>query len=218
MARKKPTDGYDGRLRLALERGPMPMSVRAFAGLMGAGGGQARPDLRGTSYGGVRSYVEGRVRNPRMDLLRAMAQELGVRWQWLAHGEGEMTHEEEEARIQSSGLAAVRDREQVLWEQAFEIKAGVSCALLDMDHDGLVQREGKRIIDIPHWVAPAAEVCRRLRINPGQVGEALRAPLAALGVQPADLSHDELSDYIFGMTPVLLSLASHTPTPGEEAS
>lgn len=92
--RQKPTSsGYQDRLAQALERGPRPMSVRGLH----QGLEDRFPDLRGTSYGGVRHYVEGKVTSPRVELLRAMAEVLGVRPDWLAFGEGPMT--EEEARL-----------------------------------------------------------------------------------------------------------------------
>jgi hypothetical protein len=107
---KKPTDGYDERLRRALESGPRPLSARGLAGELAA----EHPRLnRGKSYGGVRAYIDGRVRNPRMDLLRAIADTLRIRWQWLAYADGPMTEAEgaiaaaEGARRQEEAGAAV---------------------------------------------------------------------------------------------------------------
>lgn len=73
------------------------MSIRAFAEELGGEDGQY-PHLRGTSYGGVRQYVEGAVTHPRVELLRAMADVLGVRGDWLAFDEGPMTDAEERGR------------------------------------------------------------------------------------------------------------------------
>ena len=72
---ESPTDGYRGRIRRALKQGPRPMSVRDLAREMG----EKHPHLRGTSYGGIRQYAEGKIRNPRVELLRAIAETLGVR-------------------------------------------------------------------------------------------------------------------------------------------
>lgn len=94
MAGHKRTGGYNERLQLALEAGPRPMGVRQLARAVA----DAHPDLRGASYGGVRQYVEGNIRNPRGELLRAMADALGVRPEWLAFNEGAMTAAEEVAR------------------------------------------------------------------------------------------------------------------------
>jgi hypothetical protein len=80
--REKPTDGYADRISWALSQGPRPMSVRALHKEAEA----AYPHLRGTSYGGIRQYVEGRPVNPRVELLRAFADLLGVRPDWMAFG------------------------------------------------------------------------------------------------------------------------------------
>ncbi len=89
--RHKPTDGYADRLTKARTEGPNPMSVRGLHRAVK----QSFPDLRGTSYGGIRQYAEGKVKNPRVELLRAIAEVLGVRGDWLAFGEGPRTKEEE---------------------------------------------------------------------------------------------------------------------------
>lgn len=87
--RQKRTHGYAERLRRALEKGPRPMSVRT----LGEVEIQREPyrHIRGATYAGVRQYVEGKVRNPRIELLKAFAEILGVRFEWLAYGEGPMT-------------------------------------------------------------------------------------------------------------------------------
>lgn len=95
MTKTRPTDGYSERLKQALESGPKPMSVRALAAEMEAG---PHKHLRGASYGGIRQYVEGRVTNPRIELLRALADVLDVRAEWLAYGNGPTTAAELEAR------------------------------------------------------------------------------------------------------------------------
>lgn len=95
--RQKVTDGYSKRLNEALNDGPRPMSVRALAREMGREDSPYK-DLRGTSYGGIRQYVQGDVTHPRIELLRALADVLKVRSDWLAYGQGAMTEEEEKAR------------------------------------------------------------------------------------------------------------------------
>lgn len=94
--RQKQTDGYAERLDRARSEGPNPMSVRGLHRAVE----ERFPDLRGTSYGGIRQYAEGNVRNPRIELLRALADVLGVRADWLAFGEGPMT-EREAARMRA---------------------------------------------------------------------------------------------------------------------
>lgn len=86
---KREITGYADRLRVAMEQGPRPMGARPLAKEL-----QRRfPGMRGTSYGGVRQYAEGKVISPRIELLRALADVLEVRADWLAFGEGEMTED-----------------------------------------------------------------------------------------------------------------------------
>ena len=128
--RRKQTDGYDTRLRDALEYGPRPMSVRGLAKAMTA----QFPGLRGTSYSGVRHYAEGSVSNPRIDLLQAASETLSVRWKWLAFGTGEMTSGEQlkveqgdEARraLETESLRnAARDFREALSEEVPRIGEG----------------------------------------------------------------------------------------------
>lgn len=91
---QKPTSGYAERLNEALEQGPRPMSIRKLGRKMDEEYG----DLRGATYGGVRQYVAGKVKSPRIELLRAMANVLEVRADWLAFGKGAMTETAERAR------------------------------------------------------------------------------------------------------------------------
>jgi transcriptional regulator with XRE-family HTH domain len=89
---EKRTDGYSDRLRQALREGPNPMSVRR----LGEEVLPARfPDLRGATYGGVRQYAAGKVKSPRIELLRAIADVLGVRSDWLAFNDGAMLQDED---------------------------------------------------------------------------------------------------------------------------
>lgn len=93
---QKRTAGYERRLSRALNEGPRPMSVRGLSDALNAEGSPYR-GIRGSSYGGVRQYVEGAVRSPRIEVLRAMADVLGVRGDWLAFEDGAMTEGEERA-------------------------------------------------------------------------------------------------------------------------
>jgi hypothetical protein len=90
--RQKLTSGYETRLQRALREGPRPMSIRQLGATMA----DRFPDMRGATYGGVRQYAAGNIANPRMDLLRALADVLEVRQDWLAYGDGEMTERAEQ--------------------------------------------------------------------------------------------------------------------------
>jgi transcriptional regulator with XRE-family HTH domain len=100
MAQGRPTDGYHERLGRALREGPSPMSVRQLGEALGA----RHPGRRGFTYGGIRQYLANKVKNPRLDVLRAAADELGVRPEWLAFDDGEMTVEREAAQYLSPAL------------------------------------------------------------------------------------------------------------------
>jgi transcriptional regulator with XRE-family HTH domain len=54
----------------------------------------AADGARGSSYGSVWSYVNGKVAEPRPQIVRAMAEVLGVTYEWLVTGEGPRTAEE----------------------------------------------------------------------------------------------------------------------------
>jgi transcriptional regulator with XRE-family HTH domain len=70
------------RVRLcAATRG---MSVRDLARRVTA----AAPSVRGASYGGIRLLLEGKIQNPRGEILEAIADVLGVSLGWLVDGEG----------------------------------------------------------------------------------------------------------------------------------
>ena len=46
------------------------------------------PEARGVSFGAIRHYLSGKLYSPRPEVLRAMADILGVRFEWLAIGRG----------------------------------------------------------------------------------------------------------------------------------
>lgn len=113
---QKLTRGYGERLKLALGQGPNPMSVRRFAKEM-----RGRYRHRGSSYGGIRQYVEGKIESPRVELLRAMADELQVRPDWLAFNDGPMTEQEERARSALEGVTRSERRKEE-WDWREDIK------------------------------------------------------------------------------------------------
>ncbi len=108
------------------------MAVRQLADELG--GNKSRgvtgkyPDLRGTSYGGVRQYAEGKVANPRAELLRAMADVLGVRQDWLAFNQGPMT-EAEAARERDAQAVVSRASPNDLSATGDQIERGLAAGL-----------------------------------------------------------------------------------------
>jgi transcriptional regulator with XRE-family HTH domain len=68
-------------------------------------------------------YAEGRVANPRIELLRAIAEVLEVRREWLAFDVGAMTEEEEQARrgVGQGAADAIRDPDEAgMYEEIVE--------------------------------------------------------------------------------------------------
>jgi hypothetical protein len=103
MAQERVTDGYQERLQRALREGPNPMSIRELGKALEAKGKKV-PDPRGFTYGGIRQYmVPNKVKNPRLRVLRAAADILKVRFEYLAFNDGAMTVPEEVADYISPG-------------------------------------------------------------------------------------------------------------------
>lgn len=202
MSERRPTAGFSERLGKALERGPNPKSMRGLARALQ--NHETYQNLRGISDGGVRHYVNGKVRNPRTELLRAMADVLGVRGDWLAFGQGAMTEAEEAV---GSTLEHPLDQ----W------RGKVADALLEgffgESSDALVDRLGERALRIlvRYWsLARPSRITGREFDYLGQreeedltvardIGAAAAAPLRAFGTDPATISAPDLDTY-FSMT------------------
>jgi hypothetical protein len=204
MPKKRRTDGYAERLQLALEVGPEAMSVRQLARTVA----KRHPDLRGASYAGVRQYVEGNVRSPRIELLRAMAGTLDVRHEWLAFNDGPMTEAAAEASrrptLGPSPEQVRRTRAAVF--KAFLLEAGT---LLPM---GLASAQ--RVI------LPAVEaMVDKMAVESGQepsdddyitasrlLGSAVMAPLRTLGLAPESWPQGAKLQYLAHALPTLATL------------
>lgn len=74
---------------------------------------EASDGARGSSYGSVWSYVNGKVQEPRPKIVRAMAEALGVTYEWLATGRGPRTTEEA-ARTRTPPVVAREEGQQRL--------------------------------------------------------------------------------------------------------
>ncbi len=228
--RQKLTSGYGERLQRALLEGPRPMSIRQ----LGAEMEHRHPEMRGATYGGVRQYAAGNIANPRVELLRAIADVLGVRADWLVFGEGEMTEEEEAARVEVEERAAVagtKSPQEVERERAVQSKLALLWAMgalpdrvrIDGSDDPTHVAERMHAFAqrvnlgyVPPWLPALAEVRARYgraTIDDAALGRALGAVLEALGLDPAAgvdstyRTQEWLDDYIAGMVPVLLALA-----------
>jgi transcriptional regulator with XRE-family HTH domain len=215
------TAGYGERLARALQRGPKPMSVRALAELVG----QRFGELRGASYGGIRQYAEGKVRHPRIDLLRAIAEVLGVRSDWLAFGEGSMTEDEEQARRAEPELRTPLDKGgDWIWEAVRDgVRAGFGkgadwIMAIDGERVGargaVIGRTWRVLLISPAGKALAQRQGRGKARGKGApyrtafaLGRMLREPFVALQLDPTSVPDDLTDDYVFATCAALRHLA-----------
>lgn len=169
------------------------MKVREFARAIR----EEHPDLRGTSDGGVRQYVQGQVRNPRVELLRAMADVLGVRRDWLEEDDGPMTDAELTA-MDVAGVAVSGVARDPLGE-----RLGLALA----DKLGIARPDG-----VPTWVPPLATVWVALTkagVDDAQdvIAEAVACAASSLGLTLTD--ETDVGDFVLTMLPALLWAARH---------
>ena len=83
--------------------------------------------LRGSSYSGIRQYVEGKIDSPRVELLDAIADVLGVRPEWLGFARGPMTKRQEQAqKVQQRAKSHEEGSEMAPWQERYDaLRAGV---------------------------------------------------------------------------------------------
>jgi hypothetical protein len=105
--RRKRAAEIGGRLRKALERQDH-RSIRSFAFALEETG------VRGHTYSSVYDYVVGKVQ-PRPEWIATAAKILGVRAEWLASGEGEMTQIDQEL-TDNEALWESIEEEKEEWE------------------------------------------------------------------------------------------------------
>lgn len=216
MARQKRTDGYGERLRLALEVGPRPMGVRQLARAVS----DTHPELRGASYGGVRQYVEGNIRNPRVELLRAIAGALEVRPEWLAFDDGPMTAAEEEERKRPAIAPDPEQRERT--RAAVFAAFGEETPALRAIGAGSVERLVLPAIEeVARWLGRTGLDLPGLEDEEGDqpghrryveaarmLGRAVMAPLEALRLEPEYWTQGAKAQWLAMMLPTLATLAN----------
>ncbi len=200
MRDKVATAGFSERIVRALKHGPRPMSVRQ----LGESLGKAYPDVRGATYAGARLYASpgGRaVRNPRLEVLRAMADVLGVRPEWLAYDQGDMTADAE-------ALAQEFDTtpDPVEPEVAAMIEEWPA-----LGHSGSVRALTVviQLLNAYRALGPAnvfSETEAGVNELARQLVRAVRAPLRALGVDRSDAWGTEELSYLLSMSAALLAL------------
>lgn len=168
------------------------------------------PKLRGVSYGGIRKYVgDAPPKVPRIELLRAIAEVLEVRPEWLAFNDGPIT--EREARVQQVARANYQDwwREEIrpiqeemgegagrIFDQS-ELTAVVFSTLerLLPPERSVLSGLGATFTGSTPLPPPPPDPVSRERVK-RTIGRALRQPLDALDLEPRDLTATEFSDYV----------------------
>jgi len=106
-------------------------------------------DARGSSYGSVWSYVNDPPTNPREEIVRALAVELGVTFEWLATGAGPRTPQEAailEGREAAEKPELLRALEDLPVYQAMDGEADVQLLMaLTVGRLGLGALEGEEL-------------------------------------------------------------------------
>ncbi|MEX1258202.1 MAG: hypothetical protein WEG36_11345 [Gemmatimonadota bacterium] len=211
MVRQRGTKGYADRLAQALARGPRPMSVRALTKAMH----DQYEGLRGTSYGGIRQYAEDKVRSPRIELLRAIADVLGIRWEWLAFNEGKMTEKEQQiSDLVEDGVA--RDADVEAAEGLEEAIAGVREGFGE-GAERLLDTAVRRAVILHSWqcltstVSDASDTTNRALAC--RLGEVLAAAPRIFGVDLDSLPDDSLTDYAVMATSAVRHLYPESSAP-----
>lgn len=186
------------------------MSIRSFAKAMRL----RTPRPKGSTRAMVHRYLAGAT--PPSDFTEAAAETLGLNPEWLAYEIGHPTKAHAEAAAVSSGTApqAVDWQRERAGRLMHEILVGLDRAQPD-EGDAPFWRSAE--FYAPHWVAPLGEVRLRLVLGGSyaeheaiehDIAAALKGPLAAFRVDPAQMDRDTLGDYITLMVPVLLAIAS----------
>ena len=208
MGKEKQTDGYGERIRRAMELGPRPISsVRALAQRVE----DSHKGLRGATYGGVRQYHAGDITNPRLELLKAIADVLAVRWQWLAYGDGAMTEAAAEARV----TPLERDPEEVQ-----RTREAVSAALFEampaLRPRGTFGVDAIALACVPpvaEWIGknglnlvPEEEDHARYTMAGRLLGEAIAAPLRELHLDAEGWPEAVKAQYVATLMSALVPL------------
>lgn len=139
--------------------------------------------VRGTSYGSVWAYANGKIQEPRPRVVRAMAEVLGVTYDWLMTGRGPRTVQEAartEPRTRPAGDRPRVDRVARLLEAMDAEEGRVATPGAGSGHDRVVQA---LVIDLLESDGLGLD-----RYAEGEVREAVRLvswlltfPLAAIG-------------------------------------
>jgi transcriptional regulator with XRE-family HTH domain len=207
---KKLTMGFKARLGRALARSGM--SVRGLGKELEA---QYSGRVRGATYGALRQYLDESsrgVKNPRIELLQAIASILDVRWEWLAYDEGAATnHEQALAEAATAPPPQNPDDEDLtklraalagMWDDAQERESLYWAAAVAVEQSWIQAWVSQPYSDVGAAAASASSFVR-----------VVLAPLRELSVNLADLPDDAQMQYAFGMCQVVLGIRDRVLPP-----
>jgi hypothetical protein len=166
-----------------------------------------RRGVRGSSWGSIRNYFEGDAQ-PTLDVLLAMADELGVRLQWLAYDDGEMTAELEAAadrhrRLSESADSGLPDEVRAQAAHRDAVLAGLGQVDPRLQHE----RAALALYSAMETYKPEELWGEgwpdRVRRHAVRTGQALLAPLEPLGIDAKTMTHEAWTDYVLGMSAIL---------------
>lgn len=159
----------------------------------------------GTSYGSVWSYVRGKApQDPRQEVVEAMGRLLSRTPRYLLYGVGPKNSDEEAEQVAEGprpGAAYLDDLEEGV---ARGFGAGADRVLAPGVRRSTIVHTHGRMRD-------SARAAARFYAGEGRetaepLGQALRAPLDTLGVDPADLTDSEVTEYVTGVCSALRAL------------
>ena len=182
----------------------------------------------GTTYGALQLYRKARVYRPRVDVLEATAEVLGLRPEWLIWDEGEATDVEEYARREDKAARERLDRkaeerlskrlEEVLCEELPRFKQGalkqtwsmvwhlsvswLTHANLFLRHPDLVQE----MLTGEPGVLPVGSASGAQELAVREVARLLRAPADVAGIRLESLSDHHLDLYVGAARTAILTL------------
>ena len=182
------------------------------------------PGVRGVSDGGIRALIDGRVRNPRRDIVSAAADVLGVSTDYLLGETDDPTPAAAAARkvVAKAAAAPLQDTDvgAVLVEAVIrELGTAAPMRWPTADFSG----------GAPVWAPALLEVWRRRFLEAQalapdrprtlqateaaeDVARAVVAPLRALGVGTiAPVPNDRFEEYILAMVPALAIAVTRPP-------
>lgn len=199
------------RLRIAIRRMPArgrERGIRLFQKQME----ERYPGVTGTSYPSIHSYLQNRTAPP-LEFLAAAAELLGVREEWLANGEGEMT--EERQRIMKAAPEPVEEDIDDVLEEAFPGYKALPAIVQYTFADVLGRAAEAQMLNLASQLDGRRVLPNGyIRLMAAEFGKLLMLPTTHFGFGPMDTGSREFTDYALAMLHAL-SLAITGPGKAE---